>query len=300
MRKQPDFIYIGLKRSASTFLRGYFDCHPDIVWQREGLNLLYDALFCGGRLETEREVPEGSKFIIANEFLATGPIIGSGPDWEKNRLRPGLSSTASGCRMDSSEIARGIKHAYPAAGVVLVLRNQIDWFRTHYRVFMPDLPPRQHRFRDFLTTPEGQVLLNGGFYDRALETYFDVFGRQNVHVALFEDIRDNEEAVLRSLCAFLGVREAPYDPRYRRYNSGPSDAEIKVKSWIAATGLNLQKLRALRPLAQAIRARLPTKWLSADPISEDERYTIAGVYAVSNQHTARLIGRDLAALGYPL
>lgn len=299
MRSQPDFIYVGLKRSASSFLRGYFNCHPDIVWQRKPVPELYDALFRGSRFETGCEVPNGARFITGSEFLATGPIFDSDRFWEENRLRPGLSCAAAGCRLNPAEIAQGLKRVWPAAKIIIVLRSQIDWFRTHYRVFISNLPAGQHRFRDFLTTPEGQVLLNGGSYHRTLKAYFDLFGRENVDVALFEDVRDNETGMLRALCAFLGVREVPYDPQYRRYNRGPSNAEVNVKSWLAAVGISPRTLAPLRPLVRAIRARLPAKLSAADPIPAEDCRMLGATYAESNRETARLIGRDLQAAGYP-
>ena len=77
-------------------------------------------------------------------------------------------------------------------------------------------------------------MLNAGFYHRIVEAYFDFFGRERVYVGLFEDIRDDEQAALAALCAFLGVREAAYDRNFRRYNRGPSNAEFVVRSWLAS------------------------------------------------------------------
>ena len=50
---QPDVLYIGLQRTGSTFLRGYFSAHPDIVWTREGYRLQVTGL-ANGYLEAAR------------------------------------------------------------------------------------------------------------------------------------------------------------------------------------------------------------------------------------------------------
>ena len=299
MQRQPDFIYVGVKRSASTFLRGYFDSHPDIVWRRDSFYLIDDAAYACGNFETTHDVPDTARFVEVNECLATGLMIGADSAWEKSRTNPGVSYAECGSRVDPVEIAQRTKRTFPDARIVLTIRNQVEWLRTHYRVFIGLLPPRRHRFSDFLTTLEGQLVLHGGHYHRTIEAYFDLFGRDNVHVALFEDIRDDETAMLRKLCAFLGVREAPYEARHRRYNRGPSNVDVMVKSWLAAAGVRSAHLGPLRPLARSIRERLPERLGGMDPLSQKDRRTGTAFYALSNQQTARLIGRDLAAAGYP-
>jgi hypothetical protein len=101
------------------------------------------------------------------------------------------------------------------------------------------------------------------------------------------------------LCGFLGVRQMPYDPRYRRYNRGPSNTAVRVKAWFASAGIGSRHLGALRPLARALRPLLPAQLLGADPLSEHDRRDIAAAYADSNRHTAKLIGRDLGTIRYP-
>lgn len=300
MIRKPDFIYIGLKRSGSTFLRGYFEGHPDIVWQRKASAfLMHDPAFHGGQADVRHEAPAGAAFVEVNELLATGLMMGAGNAFEANRFRPGSSLAESGCRADPAAVAGRVKETFPEARIIFFLRNQVDWLRTHYRVFIGELPPGRHGFTDFLMTPEGQLVHNGGFYHRTVAAYYDLFGRANVHVALFEDIRDDESGTLRSLCGFLGVPAVPYDPQFRRYNRGPSNLAVKLKTWCAAIGISGKQLAALGPLARLGRALLPPSRAAADPLSRADRDGLAAAYADSNRETARLIGRDLQAAGYP-
>lgn len=299
MIREPDIVYIGLKRSGSTFLRGYFETHPDIAWRRESGFLMDDAAFQNHRDRLPATASNGPVCIEANELLATGLMTEPGNAFENNRFVPGASMAASGCRADPVEMAGRIRQAYPDARILLVLRNQTDWLRTHYRVFMGELPPGRHKFSDFLTTLEGQLVRGGGFYDRTIGAYFDLFGRDNVRIALFEDIRDDEAAALKDLCAFLGVREAGYDPADRRYNRGPSNAEVRLRDWLASVGVGSKQLAALRPLGRVVRAVLPQSRSHADPLTDADRRMIAELYGDSNCKTAQLIGRDLARIGYP-
>lgn len=300
MLKSPDFIYVGVQRSGSSFLRGYFDGHPDIVWRREAFRyLMSDEQYGNENFKTQSDVPDGKVLIEVGEMLTMGLVLGRNNKWDEIYTKPGISFSGSGCAADPTEIAKRINETYPSAKIILTLRNQIDWFRTHYRNILGSLSLRQHRFSDYLSTLEGQLVLNEGFYDRIVQSYFDLFGRERVYIGLFEDIRDNEQTALRALRGFLGVREAPYDRQFLRYNRGPSNAEFMVRSWLASTGISVQKLARFRPLAQKLRDRLPAKMPGPDPLSTDNRRMIAALYALSNQRTARLIGRDLADAGYP-
>lgn len=302
MLKQPDFYYIGLPRSGSTFMRGYFEGHPQIFThtkEEQKTFLSNDAVFQSGQFETKCDVPESMKYLEMTEMLSLGAISGPGQRWDEVRLQPGLSFSATGCRVDPAEIARRMKQAFPNIRIIFTLRNQVDWFRTFFRVLIGDLPPRKHRFTDFLTTLVGQILLFSGHYHRTLDAYFGLFGRENVHVNFFEDIRDNETAMLRAMCGFLGVREEPYNPAMRQYHRGPSNAEANLKNMLASVGISSHILRPLRPLVQPVRSWLETKPIGRDPLSADDKKLIRAIFAVSNRHTARLTGRDLAAAGYP-
>lgn len=298
-RKPPDVVYIGLKRSASTFLRGYFDGHPQVVWQRESLTIMDDEKFGKQLSDLSREVPVDSVFIEVNELLATGLITEEGNTWEANRTRPDASLRAAGCRVDPVEMAHRVKQICPEAKIVLTLRNQIDWIRTHYRVFMGLMPVRRYRLSDFLSTLEGQTVLYGGFFYATVQAYFQCFGRERVFVALFEDIRGGEEEALASLCKFMGIEPLPYDPRFRRYNQGPGNADVRIKRWLSTVGLRPEHFGSLKPLGKKLSSVLSRRTMEQDIFTEDERRMLTALYGVSNHHTGRLLGIDLGQHGYP-
>jgi hypothetical protein len=298
-RKLPDIVYVGLKRSASTFLRGYFDGHPQVVWQRESLSIMDDETFGQQLGDLTCEVPSSSVFIEVNELLATGLITQRGNSWEANRTRPDASIPGAGCRVDPVEMAHRVKQIFPEAKIVLTLRNQIDWIRTHYRVFMGLMPARRCRLTDFLSTLEGQMVLYGGYFHATVQAYFQYFGRDRVRIALFEDIRDREEETLISLCKFMGIEPLPYDPRFRRYNQGPGNAEVRTKRWLSIVGLRPKDFGSLKPLGKMLTSVLPRRTMEQDILTADERRLLTAIYSVSNHHTGRLLGIDLGQWGYP-
>ena len=191
MHKTPDVVFIGLKRSASTFLRGYFTQHPNIAWTRKGTYFIHDSQFQSGNYDNEIEVADQATlcFIEVNELLATGLIVHEHGDWDEIRFKVDHSVDEDSITINSTEVAQRIKKTLPDARIILVLRNQVDWLRTHYRNFMNALPARRKRFSDFLTTPEGQMVLYAGFFNVTIQVYFELFGRENVQVIIYEDFR---------------------------------------------------------------------------------------------------------------
>jgi len=298
-RKSPDVVYVGLKRSASTFLRGYFEGHAQVVWQRESMFLMNDEKFHGISDGLAREVPPNSTFIEVNELLVTGLIMEAGNLWEANRTSPDVSLPACGCRVDPVEVAHRVKQTCPEAKIVITLRNQVEWIRTHYRVFMGLMPTRRFRLADFLSTLEGQMVIYAGHFHATVQAYFECFGRDRVYVALFEDIREREEEALASLCKFIGIEPLPYDPRFRQYNQGPSNAEVRIKQWLSRVGLRPEYFGALKPLGKKLSSILPRKRMEKDIFTAEEHRMLTSFYSVSNHHTGRLLGVNLGQRGYP-
>jgi len=298
-RKAPDVVYVGLKRSASTFLRGYFDGHPQVVWQRESLSIMDDETYGMPHGGLTREVPSSSVFIEVNELLATGLITQKGNTWEAHRICPDKSFSAAGCRVDPVEVAHRVKQLCPEARIILTLRNQVEWIRTHYRVFMGLMPAQRFRLSDFLSTLEGQMVVYAGHFHATVQAYFRYFGRDRVFVTLFEDIRDSEEETIASLCKFIDIAPLPYDPRYRRYNQGPGNEDVRIKRWLSRMGLRPEDFGYLKPLGKKLSSILPRRILEQDILTADERRMMAALYSVSNHHTGRLLGIDLGQRGYP-
>lgn len=131
----------------------------------------------------------------------------------------------------------------------------------------------------------------GGYYAEAVRVYLEAFGRDRVHVAIFEDLIADYPTERARLEAFLGVA-MPQDPLPRANASG------KLRSPLIAAVLGNQRLRRLREallppavrvrLSQAIRARLPVERPALDP---ETRAALRRRYAADVAELERLLGR---------
>jgi len=290
----PEVIYIGYMRAGSTFLRSYFTAHPQIQWTR------FAWYFQLGRSDQERRdtylrffepIKRCGRLIDVYEGLCLGQYFPkpanndylqkTHPEWAAQwAMRVEGELTTAPVAVNSAEIARRIGHCLPEAKVLIVLRNQVDWLRSMYVHYLAHLPRRRQSFADFLNTPEGKSAACAGLFDQTLRAYFDVFGRDRVHVMLLEQLARYEQVSLRRLCSFLGVRFHPFDSKCLDYNKGRGDALQRVRGRLFA---------ALAALG----------FKESSVLKESEKSYLRAFYSASNARTAKLLAVDLARYGYP-
>ena len=212
--------------------------------------------------------------------------------------------------LGSRRAAREIMAFAPLASIIVMLRNPVDLLHSlHNELLYHDY----EEIADFETAlsaeedrtcgqPAAEVNLrfvNAEFYREVVDftpqvkRYFDVFGRRNVHVILYEDLERDTPGSYRTVLRFLGVDEnfvaefriinAFKDTRSRSRN-GPSmvpcDA-AKPASLEAPAGPHPGALatapRARPPIDTAIRHRLAQRCLPdlerlSELLDQDLRY----------------------------
>ncbi len=304
---KPNIVYVGYMRSGSTYLRSYFTQHPSIHWTRR-------AWFF--QLESDDEIRKqrylkffeneqsASCFIDMYESLSLGYVLKEtpqkdystsiNPEWSAHwavKLNGRMDGTV--ISPDHAELARRIKHALPDARILIVLRNQFDWFRSMYLHYLPHFPAGRCFFVDFLSTLEGKAAAYAAAYDRLLESYAACFGKENIHVMILEEIASDEENVLHGLCRFLEVPFFPMDLSEADQNKALSTSYSLVPEEQSALRGLLRKLGLTFRKLSSIRKRPPI-------LSEADEAFIRSFYAVSNYRTSVWLDRDLACWGYPI
>ena len=279
-------------------MRSYFMQHPSIAWTRHATMFQLDPFVREDYLARFAAAEDCDCLVDMYESLSVGYRLGSATQWDSRfALAPSESINSNVMIPGQRDIAERIHAALPNARILITLRNQVDWLRSNYLHYMLDLPPKRRRFRDFLQTREGKLLLDAGAYDKLLTLYRDLFGPEKVHIVLLEDIAADEANVLRRLCEFLGVHYEPFDSDARELNTGIGPgrgALVKAYSSLGISDDVARKLRAWLPWAERLAAGV----LTPPALSAGEVAMIRANYAVSNYQTSRILRRDLASLGY--
>ena len=311
---RPHVLYIGLQRTGSTFLRGYFSAHPEIVWTREAHRLLsssadrveYPAALqqAYARYMNEHQSKSAQVWIDMFESVGMRYRLMRG---ERSRHSIMLSNADIGCCQevdpDPAQYFEDVRGVLPSAKILLTIRNQVEWVISKYHHFVSVMVAGQHSFRDFLQTIEGRIILSIAHFDRLVVELHRIFGRQNVFVMPLEQIERDQTAALQSLSAFLGCSYQPFSPDAASYNrgiehdAGVDDEALRV---IVPSGERSIARRALLHLRRAVGDLSATVEIpSKRRLREEFGPVLAPCFSLSNIRLARLIDADLRELGYP-
>jgi len=294
------FIHVGLTKAASTFLQTFFDACPEIHYpDRMPLCTLlavrnpfqYDPQAAGEffRGEIERAHRDGTVAVFSHERLAGNPHSG---------------------HFDCVPIAHRLRSLAPRARVLLVLREQTDLLASCYKQYIRIGGVKT--LQDYLLAQwDHRVpLFEWTFYQyhRLLECYRDIFGPENLHVLLFEDMVRSPRAFMEDLLVRLGVSSVGEFHPEHVHHPGIADGEIESlrvsnllthqKSSIRDAGWNWTGLRGR--LARALlRGRLKSQGFGeSGDVKRAVGRLFEGRFAQSNARVSEILGRDLSTLGY--
>jgi hypothetical protein len=201
--RRPDFFIVGAPKCGTTALYTYLGRHPGVfVPDRKELR------FFGSDLEIRDRVP-----LTMEEYLA---YFADADD----ALRVG---TAYVWYLYSRRAAEEIHRFAPGAAILAMVRNPVDML---YALHAEHLTNGNEDIADFTAAldaeplraegrqipphahlPQGLLYTTVPRYVEQLERYFDRFGRDRVHVAIFEEFIADPVAGYREALAFLGLAD---------------------------------------------------------------------------------------------
>ncbi len=203
-----DFLVIGAQRSGTTSLWQHLASHPEIYVppSKEAPFFSHDEPFARGL-----EWYMGEYFADARPGQLRGTVS---PHYMMGS--PGV---------DVPEVARRIHSHLPQTKLIAVLRDPIERARSHHRMVVH----RGRECREFVVAahelltatmlerarrepPVVQPYFVAGEYGRILGAYLERFGREQLHVLLTSDLRDDPQQAMRAVFAFLGVNEQHEPP----------------------------------------------------------------------------------------
>src|SRR3989344_913433 len=189
-----DFIGIGAGRSGTTWILEALGEHPHIWLPKEQkLNYFSNPRSNGGPSEYEKRGMWG----YLDEF--------------KNAPVDKIKGEFSSHYMPDEKVAEIIKKHFPKIKIWAVLRNPVE------RAFSDYIRGREFHLKekvDFETAffaKKNELYKNGdgyrqrGFYHKQLKKYFELFPKKNINIILYDDLKKNNQRVIRELYRFLSV-----------------------------------------------------------------------------------------------
>ncbi len=212
---KPDFFIVGAAKCGTTSMYRYLEAHPEVFMSA----VKEPYFFCD-----DLEIADYWRVTNLEAYLALFRDAG-----EARRC-----GEASVWYLRSAVAAQRIREFAPGARIIAMLRNPVDMLFSLHGQFLrssnedildfaealaaePDrragrrIPPKAH-------FPLGLRYSEMVGFSEQLRRYFDCFGRERVHVIVFDDLKEDTAGVYRRVLEFLDV-DASFRPDFRRINA---------------------------------------------------------------------------------
>src|SRR5438128_2955204 len=299
----PDFFIVGAPKCGTTWLDTRLSEHPSIFMAKK------EQHYFGSDLATNWVQPTAEQYFAS---FAGG----------EQAARRG---EASGWYLWSKAAAEEIKRYKPNAQIIAMLRNPVEMLPSLHSQYLYDDIEDTDDFEAALAAEEARraglkVPPNNGsppwrlFYrdvvrfHAQVRRYFAAFGRQRVHVVLFDDLVANASDVFRGVLDFLGV-DTNVSPCLQTLNANKQIRSRHVQhavmeilnpsSRIRRCGARLIPGQATRSalLRHVVPAmvRMNTSHAVRTPLPDELRARLTIEFAPESEALGELIERDLSS-----
>ena len=299
MIRKPDAFIVGAPKCGTTAMDRYLAGHPDVFTARKEMHLF------GPDLQF------GSQFYRRDPYAYLQEFSG----WNGQR-RIGESSV---WYLFSTQAAREMKAFSPNARVIIMLREPAEMLHSLYNSFRFDANENLPTFEAALAAEEdrragrkipsrtylaqGLAYRETARYTDQVKRYFDVFGRERVHVIIYDDLAADTAAAYQATLEFLEVDSRRTGIDFGRINGAQEVKSLALRSvlrnpLLCSTVLAVRPYlpRALFGAMQKFEAGLrnfncrPAK---RPPISPELRSRLKREFAPEVERLGELLGRDL-------
>ncbi len=309
--QKPNFFIVGAPKCGTTALAHYLVAHPDIFLARKEMHYFGSDLHFGPQFY--RRDPD--TYLAEFEGSQGRACIGESSVWY----------------LFSRQAAAEIKAFNPKSRIIIMLRNPVDQLHAMFSAFRADGNENLATFKDALAAevdrragrrigrlaylPQALVYHDIPRFTEQVKRYFDAFGRERVHVIIYDDFNADNAASYRETLDFLGVPSngpmPSFEPvnanvngdqsvRFRIFRDVLNDPLVRgsviklramlprpVFAWVQKTGL---RLNAINCISSATRRP------AMDPALQQ---SLRQDFAPEIERLSALLGRDLTHWSRP-
>ena len=298
MRK-PDFFIVGAGKSGTTAMYIYLKQHPEIFMPE-----VKEPRYFGDDLWDR--FPHFKLFYRPTEQEYLSYFADA-----KNEKRIG---EATPNYLTSQTAAREIKEFNPSAQIIIMLRNPIDVLYAAHSQTLYDGTENICDFRIAIETGQEERRRLAGksnrsfvdkYYYRELvkfteqvKRYLDVFGRDNVHIIIFDDFKADTAGVYKDTLRFLDVDDS-FEPEFKVINPNKVVRSKALRDFLRDPPLVVRKIGKRlvpKPLRQQIMKgfwRLNIKYVPRPPMDPELRRQLQEEFKTEVEKLSELLGRDL-------
>ena len=270
MERWPDFFIVGAPRCGTTSLYEYLR--------------KTDGIF----MSQIKEPNYFSRSVIPDDYIFA-PIR----DKEKylNLFKKATNNQLVGESTSTYHEDPGapslIHEANPDARIIIMIRDPIERAFSHYLYFLSMGIEKRDFSKAIKENEEGKDLstgrnyLNSSLYSNSIQKYFDLFGKNNVIVIIFDDFKNDTKKMFEDVLKFLNLdSQIPedIDTIYNKYSLPRGNISKKILQSTTITRL----ARKFIPVSIRInvREKIITKNASSKPsINHKDKYYLKPIFS---------------------
>lgn len=205
-----DFIHVGDYKTATTYLQEViFPFHPEINYlgdhlQNKELEKVLRAIVDCRDLDFNAQ---DYKKIIDKNILKSDKITGLS--------REALSQSNYISGENAQRNAQRIKAVFGNVKILYVIREPFSMLESLYSQYIKIGGTRS--FQDWFLDPmETKNIVQRLKYYKNIQMYYDIFGKENVKVLIFEQLKTNNQLFLKNIFAFIGCNDVAFVPKVNK------------------------------------------------------------------------------------
>lgn len=299
----PNFLIIGAAKAGTTSLYLYLGQHPQVYMSsiKEPHFFALEGEDLDFRGPGDREAL--SRMVVINNVEAYRSLF-EGVSGEK------AVGEASAMYLHSEKAPGRIRYYVPEARLIAILRDPVERAYSSFLHMRRDGREPLSDFAQALEAEEGRIrdgwapnwhYKRTGYYHEQLSRYFEVFGREQIRVYLYEDLKTDPLGMLRDVYGFLGVDDAFVPDVSMRHNVSGVPKNERLHAFLLRPHPVKTALKSFFP--KKLRRRLVPGSLNAlrnwnlvkPPFPEEVRRELKETYREDVLRLQDLIGRDLSS-----
>lgn len=283
----PNFFIVGAMKAGTTSLYYYLN----------GVQGIYLSPNKEPHYFAAEDMPLNSRIVIRDKkkYLSLFASV-------KDEEAIGEASTNY---LYSRNCPRRIHEVIPGARIIMILRDPIQRAFSHYLFNVRNKNLGIHKMsfleavkRDYGSKEKGigisLLYVEKGLYCEQVARYFDLFGKKQVKILIFEEFIKNTYDKIKEVLEFLNVNANPPANINETYDKFFIPNNALSHSILA--NLKVQKLASILPesrLKKIVRTSLLGSSLPKPEISADARMFLADIFRDDVKNLESLLGRSL-------
>ena len=301
VKSKPGFFIVGAPKCGTTVLDHYLGLHSDVFMARKEMHFFGSDLHFGSQFYRRDEAAYRSEFDAADGHK----VIGESSVWY----------------LSSERAAAEIKAFNPEARIIIMVREPVEMLHSLYHQFLFDGNENLPTFERALAAendrcagkfvprlnyfPQGLVYRRAVDFAPQVRRYFEVFGRDRVHVIVYDEIAADAPAVYARVLDFLGLKPFRIERGLQVINGNKFVKHTALRAVLndpvlrsAVLGIRPWLPRSIFSALQRTEARLQklnARPIGRQPLDPKLRWRLTEEFAPAVEQLGNLLDRDLSS-----